>query len=166
MHFLLGALRVKMLGIRQVQLYKDHFLFSFPGKMKHKPKLIGPHPQNETVILGGVASFQCKVKSVVWPHIQVGTHPQTETVILGGVASFQCKVKSVVWPHIQVTNIETEPKYHMGLDERNPDLVACELQSDQRLWYSLSESKATMSDYSYSPFEGRGGWLQHDKSSG
>ena len=39
--------------------------------MKTKPVLIGPHPQNETVVLGGVASFQCKVKSVVQPHIQV-----------------------------------------------------------------------------------------------
>ena len=51
-----------------------HILFS--GKMKTKPVLIGPHPENETVVLGGVASFQCKVKSVVTPHIQVGLKMQ------------------------------------------------------------------------------------------
>lgn len=40
------------------------------GKMKTKPVLIGPHPLNETVPVGGYASFQCKVKSQVQPHIQ------------------------------------------------------------------------------------------------
>ena len=54
----------------QITLFKGAFLFS--GKMKTKPVLIGPHPENATVVLGGVASFQCKVKSVVQPHIQVG----------------------------------------------------------------------------------------------
>ncbi|KAL4231968.1 Fibroblast growth factor receptor-like 1 [Mactra antiquata] len=40
------------------------------GQMKTKPVLIGPHPQNETSSVGGYASFQCKVKSQVQPHIQ------------------------------------------------------------------------------------------------
>lgn len=39
--------------------------------MKTKPVLIGPHPLNETSPVGGYASFQCKVKSQVQPHIQV-----------------------------------------------------------------------------------------------
>lgn len=39
--------------------------------MKTKPVLVGPHPLNETVTLGGYAAFQCKVKSQVQPHIQV-----------------------------------------------------------------------------------------------
>lgn len=58
--------------------------------MKTKPVLIGPHPQNESVILGGVASFQCKVKSVVQPHIQVrlvGTG-----VMEGGVRKERAKI--------------------------------------------------------------------------
>lgn len=40
------------------------------GQMKTKPVLVGPHPLNETVLLGGYAAFQCKVKSQVQPHIQ------------------------------------------------------------------------------------------------
>ncbi|XP_053406763.1 fibroblast growth factor receptor-like 1 isoform X2 [Mercenaria mercenaria] len=48
----------------------DEDLTKEGGQMKTKPVLIGPHPLNETVTLGGYASFQCKVKSQVQPHIQ------------------------------------------------------------------------------------------------
>ncbi|XP_060562192.1 fibroblast growth factor receptor-like 1 isoform X2 [Ruditapes philippinarum] len=48
----------------------DEDLTKEGGQMKTKPVLIGPHPLNETVTLGGYASFQCKVKSQVKPHIQ------------------------------------------------------------------------------------------------
>ncbi|XP_050395678.1 fibroblast growth factor receptor-like 1 [Patella vulgata] len=39
-------------------------------KIKTKPVLISPHPMNTTVDYGGTASFQCRVRSVVQPHIQ------------------------------------------------------------------------------------------------
>ncbi|XP_013392958.1 fibroblast growth factor receptor-like 1 [Lingula anatina] len=39
-------------------------------KIKEKPELIPPHPLNTTVRHGGTASFQCKVRSDVQPHIQ------------------------------------------------------------------------------------------------
>jgi len=41
------------------------------GKIDTEAKLIGPDPQNETVPVGGMATFQCKVKSKVKPHIRV-----------------------------------------------------------------------------------------------
>ncbi|XP_067656639.1 fibroblast growth factor receptor-like 1 [Haliotis asinina] len=37
---------------------------------KNKPVLIPPHPKNTSVVYGGTASFQCRVRSVVDPHIQ------------------------------------------------------------------------------------------------
>lgn len=37
---------------------------------QEKPELIGPHPLNTTVDYGQQASLQCKVKSLVEPHIQ------------------------------------------------------------------------------------------------
>ncbi|KAL5021366.1 hypothetical protein ScPMuIL_000521 [Solemya velum] len=39
-------------------------------KIKTKPVLLPPHPLNTTVEYGGIASFQCRVQSVVQPHIQ------------------------------------------------------------------------------------------------
>ncbi|KAK3580098.1 hypothetical protein CHS0354_005156 [Potamilus streckersoni] len=40
------------------------------AKITSKPVLMGPHPVNETVPLGGTVSFQCRAKSAVQPHIQ------------------------------------------------------------------------------------------------
>ena len=40
-------------------------------QVRTKPKLISSHPQNTTVEYGGTASFQCRVKSLVQPHIKV-----------------------------------------------------------------------------------------------
>lgn len=37
---------------------------------QEKPELIGPHPLNTTVDYGQQASLQCKVKSLIEPHIQ------------------------------------------------------------------------------------------------
>ncbi|KAL8570246.1 hypothetical protein ACOMHN_029946 [Nucella lapillus] len=39
-------------------------------QIRTKPKLISSHPQNTTVEYGGTASFQCRVKSIVQPHIK------------------------------------------------------------------------------------------------
>lgn len=39
-------------------------------QIRSKPKLISPHPQNTTVEYGGKTSFQCRVKSIVQPHIK------------------------------------------------------------------------------------------------
>ncbi|KAK7483248.1 hypothetical protein BaRGS_00025541, partial [Batillaria attramentaria] len=39
-------------------------------QIRSKPKLISQHPQNTTVEYGGTASFQCRVKSIVQPHIK------------------------------------------------------------------------------------------------
>lgn len=35
------------------------------------PEMLAPHPKNQTVPYGGMVSFQCKIKSIVQPHIQV-----------------------------------------------------------------------------------------------
>ncbi|ESO86594.1 hypothetical protein LOTGIDRAFT_128829, partial [Lottia gigantea] len=39
-------------------------------KINTKPVLIAPHPMNTSVEYGGTASFQCRVRSIVQPHIQ------------------------------------------------------------------------------------------------
>ncbi|KAL8573281.1 hypothetical protein ACOMHN_006692 [Nucella lapillus] len=39
-------------------------------QIRTKPKLISSHPQNTTVEFGGTASFLCRVKSIVQPHIK------------------------------------------------------------------------------------------------
>ncbi|XP_076470977.1 fibroblast growth factor receptor-like 1 [Babylonia areolata] len=39
-------------------------------QIRTKPVLISSHPQNTTVEYGGTASFQCRVKSIVQPHIK------------------------------------------------------------------------------------------------
>jgi len=56
----------------------NHFLsllsILFTGKITTTATLIGPDPQNETVPVGGQATFQCKVQSKVKPHIRVSEY--------------------------------------------------------------------------------------------
>ncbi|XP_070210630.1 fibroblast growth factor receptor-like 1, partial [Littorina saxatilis] len=45
------------------------YMLEVIDQVRTKPKLISAHPQNTTVESGGTASFQCRVKSLVQPHI-------------------------------------------------------------------------------------------------
>lgn len=53
-------------------IFKLIFVIMFlSDQIRSKPKMISAHPQNTSVESGGTASFQCRVKSNVQPHIKV-----------------------------------------------------------------------------------------------
>lgn len=54
----------------------------FSEQYQEKPELIGPHPLNTTVDYGQQASLQCKVKSLIEPHIQVRYWVISHTMLL------------------------------------------------------------------------------------
>ncbi|XP_052772470.1 fibroblast growth factor receptor-like 1 isoform X2 [Mya arenaria] len=61
------------------------------GKINTEARLIGPDPQNETVPIGGIATFQCKVKSKVKPHIRWLKRLDPNTVYSGNDSIFEVK---------------------------------------------------------------------------
>ena len=52
-------------------MYISGYMLCVPERIQSKPVLIPPYPKNTSVEYGQTASFQCHVKSVVQPHIQV-----------------------------------------------------------------------------------------------
>ncbi|XP_052772473.1 fibroblast growth factor receptor-like 1 isoform X4 [Mya arenaria] len=69
----------------------DEDLTKEGGKINTEARLIGPDPQNETVPIGGIATFQCKVKSKVKPHIRWLKRLDPNTVYSGNDSIFEVK---------------------------------------------------------------------------
>ncbi|XP_052251838.1 fibroblast growth factor receptor-like 1 isoform X2 [Dreissena polymorpha] len=61
------------------------------GKIDTQATLIGPDPLNETVPIGGLATFQCKVKSKVKPHIRWLKRLDRDTIFNTNDSIFEVK---------------------------------------------------------------------------